>query len=642
MNPPKPNARRPRAASVRGKWLLAPVALAAVLLTAVLLAAWTVWRRPLPPAPDPTPDDPRLTFPTPYRNVRPEVGYVGDGACARCHADHARTYREHPMGRSLAPVAAARPVERYDEAARNPFDAQGFRYRVEPRDGKVWHTESGAGGVEARAEVHFAVGSGTRGRSYLVNRDGYLFQSPITWYPQKGLWDLSPRYERDNHHFARPITPECLFCHSNHADHVEHTVNRYRGPIFRGHAVGCERCHGPGQLHVRRHEARENPDGPDDTIVNPGRLEPALRDAVCQQCHLQGQVRVARRGRDPFDYRPGLPLHRFASVFLNAAARADTKFVGHVEQMHASACFRASAGKLGCVSCHDPHRQPAPEKKAAYYRGRCLECHAQKGCSLAAEERRRRSPDDSCVACHLPARDADVSHTAVSDHRIPRDPDRAAPPGRPPAGGIPLLPFHRDLEGPGDAEAARDLGVALMDRAERAPERLRRALGEAALPLLDAALARDGEDVPAWEARAHALWCQGRAQEAATDFDALLTKVPRREASLHAAATLAMEMNRPDRARTYWERALEVNPWRYEFHYGLAAALARQRDWRQAVAACQRALALNPAGLEARQVLVRCYAETGQKGRARDEFDVLMALGPSDPEALRRWFEQLP
>src|SRR5207253_975908 len=77
-----------------------------------------------------------------------------------------------------------------------------------------------------------------------------------------------------------------------------------------------ERCHGPGELHVQRQrERRTEPGDWDDTIVNPSRLEPALREAVCEQCHLQGQARVLRRGRGVFDYRPGLPLHLSWTVF---------------------------------------------------------------------------------------------------------------------------------------------------------------------------------------------------------------------------------------------------------------------------------------------------------------------------------------
>ena len=46
------------------------------------------------------------------------------------------------MGRSLAPIAGAPAVERYDAAAKNPFEAQGFRYQVERRGERVMHRET--------------------------------------------------------------------------------------------------------------------------------------------------------------------------------------------------------------------------------------------------------------------------------------------------------------------------------------------------------------------------------------------------------------------------------------------------------------------------------------------------------------------
>ena len=52
----------------------------------------------------------------------------------------------------------------------------------------------------------------------------------------------------------------------NRVENVAGTVNRYEPPIFRGYAIGCERCHGPGELHVRRPTMV---DGRDVTIVNP-------------------------------------------------------------------------------------------------------------------------------------------------------------------------------------------------------------------------------------------------------------------------------------------------------------------------------------------------------------------------------------
>src|SRR5205807_7155897 len=136
--------------------------------------------------------DPRLTYPTPYQNVRPGVQYVGDDACAGCHRKLFNSYRLHSMGQSLAPVSSASARESYDEASHNPFEMSGFRYQV-VRDGQrvshqVLALDSRGQAIEqtkVEAEIEFAVGSGKRGRSYIVNRDGRLWMSPITWYPLK-------------------------------------------------------------------------------------------------------------------------------------------------------------------------------------------------------------------------------------------------------------------------------------------------------------------------------------------------------------------------------------------------------------------------------------------------------------------------
>ena len=181
----------------------------------------------------------------------------------------------------------------------------------------------------------------------------------------------------------------CLFCHANRAEPIERTLNRYREPIFAGEAIGCERCHGPGELHVKQPGAEK---GIDRSIVNPKHLEPALREAVCQQCHLQGQARVLRAGREVFDFRPGLPLELFYDTFVwHPGVPHDQKAVGHVEQMTESRCFEKSAGKLGCASCHDPHEKPSTAASANYYRQRCLNCHTEQSCSAPVNERREES-----------------------------------------------------------------------------------------------------------------------------------------------------------------------------------------------------------------------------------------------------------
>ena len=93
---------------------------------------------------------------------------------------------------------------------------------------------------------------GCAGHSYLFEDDGYLFQSPISWYSGRHVLDLSPGYRDRNSHFDRPGRCELPLLSRESAEPVEGTVNRYREPIFAGLAIGCERCHGPGELHVKQ------------------------------------------------------------------------------------------------------------------------------------------------------------------------------------------------------------------------------------------------------------------------------------------------------------------------------------------------------------------------------------------------------
>jgi len=549
------------------------------------------------------------------------------------------------MGRSLAPIALAPATGADDGSGQVLFEAQGLEYSIEKRDGRVIHQETrrdAAGRIIARneAEVQFAVGSGTQGVGYLIERDGFLFQSPITWYARERRWDLSPNYDKVNRHFDRAIAPGCLFCHANRVEPVEGAVNRYRPPIFRGHAIGCERCHGPGELHVK------NPmvvDGRDTTIVNPAKLEPALRDAVCEQCHLAGHGRVVRLDRRAEDFRPGLPFHRFWTVVEPSAGPAEDRLIGQVEQMHESRCFRASGGRLGCISCHDPHRLPSRGEEATYYRDRCLECHADRGCRLPTTARLARSRDDDCVGCHMPrSGSSDILHAAVTNHRIPRqagakagEPDRSAiPAGDPLAKPPSVMSFHRALLDEHERAATeRDIGVALCREGP--------AGAVAAAPLLAAAVAARPDDVAAWEAQGFAFGQLGRGEEALAAFRTALARQPDRESTLVGAAIVAAQMDRRDDAIAFWRRAIAINPWRSDYHAALAPMLFQARDWPGAAGSCREALRLNPTNLQARTLLVRSALRLHDPETARREFQTLLGFDPPNREELIRSFGAL-
>jgi len=179
-----------------------------------------------------------VTVSSPFKNTASDVAFVGDAVCTKCHEQLSRSYQHHAMGR-LADLAGAANTPGLSEAKGVAFEARGLEYAVELRNGKVVHSETrkgAAGEVVARieAEIAYVIGSGRRGRSYLVERDGFLFQSPISWYSQERRWGLSPDSRAKSNHFQRAVGPNCLFCHTNRYEPVDGMVGRYALPISRG------------------------------------------------------------------------------------------------------------------------------------------------------------------------------------------------------------------------------------------------------------------------------------------------------------------------------------------------------------------------------------------------------------------------
>ncbi len=353
----------------------------------------------------------------------------------------------------------------------------------------------------------------------------------------------------------------------------------------------------------------------------------------------------------------------FIRDFVRPPEQAEkNKFVGTVEQMYASRCFEKSSGadKLGCISCHDPHEKPVADKKVDYYRERCLTCHAQNGCSLPRSARLEKQPDDSCIACHMPSKEASIQHTAITDHRIPRRPDadKTSPvvPDWPRQGQMPLVEFNAsrlpkspktsevssdgDFMRPAadDEELSRDLGVALMELGHIHPLPW---LGEMALPHLDRAVQEDENDFPSWDARAFALWITGRHEKALDCCQAVLEKEPNREVTLFTAAMLAIRLNRPALTRSYAERGIKVNPKLWTNYQLLADLAAHGRDWEAAKRACHEAIRLQPSNILPHRLLITCYLQTGEKTKAQQEFEICMVLTPAEErDKLRLWFSQ--
>jgi len=282
----------------------------------------------------------------------PATDYAGSDTCVECHAEICKTYQSHPMANSLAAVNQASPLEDYQKKNRFKTTA-AVEYRVERTPQGIFHHETliddkGRKVYDQAVPVHYAVGSGKRGRTYLTDRDGSFYESPITWYSGRHRWDLSPGYTVGAHQrFERRIFDGCIACHAGRINFNAQQAHRFLKPPFIELSIGCERCHGPAQKHVDLHHGKTGVHGP-DPIVNPGKLEPRRRDAVCFGCHMHGVARILRYGRRSYDFRPGQTLGQTWTVFLNGTnvgIDGSTKAVSQSEQMLSSVCY-TSRGQI--------------------------------------------------------------------------------------------------------------------------------------------------------------------------------------------------------------------------------------------------------------------------------------------------------
>ena len=316
--------------------------------------------------------------------------------CASCHPKETAAFLKSAMGNSLAPPT---PIAGAHVNGKSP----GTEMSITERDGRMIHSLS-VNGLTAEHPVAYQIGAGKIGYTYAVHIGDYLFESPVSWYRAHG-WDPSPGYANmSSVYFDRLIDSQCMFCHSGNAKFIGSDGRKISGDALK--PIGCDRCHGPSEEHVRQPSAKN--------IVNPAKLSGRARNSVCEQCHLEGETRLLNPGKTWQDYHPGEELERTAAIYLLTRNHQEVRAVAQPEQLAMSQCVRASGGKLWCGTCHNPHRETADRK--AEIRGICRSCHAtlSKASHTGVIE---------CTSCHMPRLNADdIPHTASTDHRILRRP----------------------------------------------------------------------------------------------------------------------------------------------------------------------------------------------------------------------------
>lgn len=377
-----------------------------------------------------------------YKNLDTSVRYAGMETCRKCHPSQYETFIETGMGKSFDWATKKKSSAKFSPHSvvydsifdfyYHPFwDSDTLKimeFRLKEKDTVFKRTE----------KVDYIVGSGQHTNSHLFSTNGYLHQLPVTFYTQQGEWDLAPGFDKGaNARFSREIGLECMSCHNALPDFAAGSENKYE-KIPSG--IDCERCHGPGEIHVKEKTfgilvdtAKEI----DYSIVNPAKLPVDLQFDICQRCHLQGNT-VLKKGKSFFDFRPGMKLSDVMTVFLPKYENAEDEFImaSHADRLKMSKCFTESEktkvksqkintlkpykNALTCVTCHNPHVSVKTTGKEIFNNA-CKNCHTFPlrpphrggyGGGIVGGEA-------DCVSCHMPkSGSTDIPHVSITDHFI--------------------------------------------------------------------------------------------------------------------------------------------------------------------------------------------------------------------------------
>jgi len=302
--------------------------------------------------------------------------YAGAAACGNCHPAQFSQQSASGHARSLVPAQQHPLAARFfpeTPLVRKP----NFRFEFTP--GKV--RVSGKDAAALEAPIQWAFGAGDQAVTFVgrLDEDRYL-EHHFSYYAAVRTLDATPGH-RDLPAQSpaealgliyRTFDPEarimtCFQCHSTGRLSLGPELEIQPAEL----GVRCEACHGPGSLHVeaasqgRLAETRR-------LIDNPRRLPAAALNQLCGQCHRKpAPSGAATDWNDPWNARHQ-PLY-----------------------LSQSACFRRSAGKLSCLTCHHPHR-PLQRNDAAYYNARCGACHQ------AVKHPPLKLPAGNCIRCHMP------------------------------------------------------------------------------------------------------------------------------------------------------------------------------------------------------------------------------------------------
>ena len=272
-------------------------------------------------------------------------------------------------------------------------------------------------------QVDFVYGSRWKQR-YFTRRGNDYYVLPAQWDVKHSRWlpyhvpagtDWWVKYYGESN-FERPTGPLCDGCHSVNYNIETKQVTEWN--------VGCEKCHGPGSVHVA-HPTNQN-------IVNPERLDWVRGNDVCIQCHSQGQPPANPIQGKYFDWPVGfLPGERLADYWnLEEHRLGITNFFywadssAHKNRMQGNDFAQSMMyhRQVRCFDCHQVHSNQNPSNLGAVGNQLCITCHTPQSpagphTTIAEHTHHKEgSAGSECTACHMPKIAITLGDNFVSSH----------------------------------------------------------------------------------------------------------------------------------------------------------------------------------------------------------------------------------
>jgi Cytochrome c554 and c-prime len=317
-----------------------------------------------------------------------DTQFVGDSVCAQCHKKVFASYSQSPMRMAMESVAESRVLLGNQ---RLTFRNGPYSYEIRRKGQQSIYTVSN-GKESLTSPILFAFGQGKAGQTYIVQHNGELYETVVSFYRGIGGLDFTVGASNNipssmKEAFGKPLseqeTKNCFGCHT--------TTSLTAGRVDLENVIAgisCEKCHGPGGRHV---EAIQSGEPGKHLIFNPNRLSgDELSQEFCSDCH-----------------RPNNDFKRLRSLGVN-----NVRFQPY--RIFHSKCY-SNDGRISCIACHNPH-EPVKEN-IAFYDSKCLACHTTQSSAQASVIACKVGTKD-CVSCHMQKIEPPQSHSKFTDHYI--------------------------------------------------------------------------------------------------------------------------------------------------------------------------------------------------------------------------------